>query len=170
MKKSKLTLNLQEIPDGKSNLTIALSEDEFELDEDISLQKADVEIVFFKTDHFIQVKFDVHAETGLVCDRSLKPFMQAVDGSYSILFEPDPEEEYETDKDAVRRIPSDELTVSIDKEVRDTIMLELPVRRIHPDFLDEDGNPTEFETKSFGDLSSEKDTIDPRWEDLKKLK
>jgi uncharacterized metal-binding protein YceD (DUF177 family) len=170
VKTSNLTFNLQEIPEGKSNRSIAVSKGEFEFDDDVSLQGADVEILFYKTDHFIQVKFDVISRIQLVCDRSLKKFTQNVEGSYSILFEPNPLEEYETDKDAVRQIPSDELTVSIEKEVRDTIMLRLPVRRIHPDFLDEDGIPTEFETKTFATSQTDEDVVDPRWEALKKLK
>ncbi len=170
MKTSNLTFNLQEIPEGKSNRSITVSKGEVEFNDDISLLGADVEIQFYKTDHFIQVKFDVISQVQLVCDRSLKKFTHSVEGSYSILFEPNPVEEYETDKEAVRQIPSDELTVSIGKEVRDTIMLKLPVRRIHPDFLDDDGIPTEFETKTFGTSQTDEDVIDPRWEALKKLK
>jgi uncharacterized metal-binding protein YceD (DUF177 family) len=171
VKTSKLTFGLQEIPEGKSNRTIVLSADEFELDDEVSLQKGNVDVEFYKTDHFIKVRFEVHADAGLICDRSLKSFTQEVEGDYTLLFDPNPIEESVTDKETVRQISSDDLTISIEKEVRDTIMLNVPTRKIHPDYLDEDGNPTSFEVQSFGRKDDdEEETIDPRWAELKKLK
>ncbi len=170
MNTSKLTFRLQEIPDGESNGQIAIGEAEFELDDEVSLKKADVEVNFYKTDHFVQVKFGVQADVNFICDRTLKPFLYTAEGSYQILFEPNPVEESETEEAAVRQIPADDLLLNIEKEVRDTIMLNLPIRKIHPDLLDSDGKPKKFETKSFGPPIDEEKRIDPRWEKLKKLK
>lgn len=169
MNTPKLIFSLQELPDGESRRNVSLVQEDLELKEGVSLLDADVEVEFFKTDHFVQVKFAVAAETELICDRTLQPFSKHVEGSYLILFEPDPEEETETERETVRRIPADELVLSIGKEVRDTILLNLPARRIHPSMLDEDGKPEEFETQKFG-KAPEGDQIDPRWEELKKLK
>ncbi|MCC5915505.1 MAG: DUF177 domain-containing protein [Balneolaceae bacterium] len=169
MKTSKLIFQLQLIPDGESTRTVSLEGEELELKDDIKLQKGKLDVVFYKTDHFVQTRFTVEADAELICDRSVRPFTKSVEGSYTVHFEPDPEEETETEKEAIRRIPPEELTLSIEKEVRDTILLNLPTRKIHPDLLDEDGVPLEFETKKFGDHPQE-ETIDPRWEKLKKLK
>jgi len=170
VKTSKLTFRLQEIPDGESSKQIAIGEAEFDLDDEVSLYKADVEISFYKTDHFIQVKFGVQADVNLICDRTLKSFVYSTEGSYQILFEPNPVEESETEEAAIRQIPADDLLIDIEKEVRDTIMLNLPIRKIHPDLLDSDGKPEKFETKTFGPPIDEEERIDPRWEKLKKLK
>lgn len=169
MNASKLTFKLQEIPDGKSNKTIALSKGEFELNNEDLLLNGNVEVDFYKTDHFIKITFGVDADIQLVCDRSLKPYSNVVNGSYEILFDPNPIEESVTEKETVRQISPDGAEISIEKEVRDTILLNLPTRKIHPKFLDEHGNPIEFETQTFGEIA-DKDEIDPRWEDLKKLK
>lgn len=171
METSKLTFSLQEIPEGRSKRSVSLSDGELELDDEVTLKRGDVEINFLKTNHFIEVDFTVDVETELICDRSLKPFRKELSGSYHILFEPDEVENTETEKGAVRQISANDLTVDIEKEVRDTIMLEIPVRKIHPDYYDSEGNPEDFEIQHFGpEPEDEEDQIDPRWEKLKKLK
>ncbi len=170
METSKLTFNLQEIPDGRSKKSVSLAEGDLELDDEITLKRGLVEINFLKTNHFVEVDFSVDVDTQLICDRSLKPFQKELSGSYHILFEPDSVEDTETEKGAVRQIPAEDLVIDIEKEVRDTIMLEIPVRKIHPDLLDSEGNPEEFETKKFGPEPDEEELIDPRWSELKKLK
>lgn len=174
MKTSSLTFELQEIPDGKSTRNVALAEDSLELDDDTSLRKADVQVEFFRSDHFIRVWFEVDAETELICDRTLKPFTESVSDSYVVMFYPESKEEHETENEKVKEIDFDHLTISIEDEVRDTIMLQIPVRKLHPDLFDDDGNPVEFKTQVFGknieNDDGEGQPIDPRWEELKKLK
>lgn len=170
MKTSKLIFSIQEIQDGRSTRSVPVEAGEIELPDDDELKKAVVDIEFYKTDHFIQVKFDVRAVIILLCDRSLKKFEKDVDGSYTVLFEPNPVDQPDTDKTAVREISGEHLTVDISREVRDTIMLNIPSRNIHPDYLNEDGNPKEFETREFGAVEGREERIDPRWSELKKLK
>ncbi len=170
METSKLIFDLQEIPDGKSERTVSLAEGDLELDDEISLKKGDVHINFLRTNHFVEVDFTVDVDTELICDRSLKPFTKHLNGSYHVLFEPDDIEDTETDKGAVRQIPAEDLVLDIEKEVRDTIMLEIPVRKIHPDYFDSEGNPEDFETQHFGPEPDDEEMVDPRWAELKKLK
>ncbi|PWN07431.1 YceD family protein [Rhodohalobacter mucosus] len=174
MKTSPLTFELQEIPDGKSTRNVSLDEDSLELDDDTSLLNADVHVEFFRTDLFIRVWFEVSADTTLICDRTLKPFTETVLGDYEVMFYPETPEEHETDKGKVKEIDAENLTISIDEEVRDTIMLQIPIRKLHPDLIDQDGKPVEFETQVFGKNVENEDgsdqPIDPRWEKLKKLK
>lgn len=174
MKTSPLTFELQEIPEGKSTRRVPLGKDSLKLDDDATLLNATVQVEFFRSDHFIRVFFEVEAETQLVCDRSLKPFEDSVSGEYEIIFYPESHEEHETEKGKVKEIDADRLTISIDDEVRDTIMLQIPIRKLHPDLLDDEGKPEEFGTKVFGkrteDESGDGQPIDPRWEELKKLK
>lgn len=170
MKPSKLKFKVQEIPEGKSIREVQIAGGELVLNTDINLLEADVQVGFYKTDHFIQTQFGVDALVTLKCDRSLRPFNQQVNGSYQILFEPNEVGDSESEKGAVRQIPADELAIDIEKDVRDTIMLALPVRKIHPDYLDSEGFPEEFETQQYGTAPDEEEKIDPRWAELKKLK
>lgn len=170
VKNKKLIFRLQEIPEGSSNRTISLNGEDVSAEDSVSIDEGSLEVEFFRATQFIEVKFTVYATVKLICDRSLKTFTKDVDGSYQILFEPDPDDEYEEESSAVKRIPANELTLDISKEVRDTIMLEIPVKKVHPDYIDEDGKIIDFETQQFGDDPSDEERIDPRWAELKKLK
>ena len=174
MKTSSLTFEIQEIPDGKSTRNVSLEGGSLKLDDDASLLNADVHIEFFRTDQFIRVWFEVNADTELICDRTLRPFTETVLGEYEVMFYPESQEEHETDKGKVKEIDAGHLTLSIEDEVRDTIMLKIPIRKLHPDLIDDDGKPVEFKTQVFGKNVENEDgddqPIDPRWEKLKKLK
>ncbi|MEX2602530.1 MAG: DUF177 domain-containing protein [Balneolaceae bacterium] len=169
---SKLTFKIQEIPDGQSHREIVLGDDELEVGE-LNITSATVGIDFLKTSYFIKVDFSVEAGVWLRCDRSLEEFEQSVTGRFQVIFQPDADEtdlESETDRCIVKPFNVHELTLSIDSEVRDTILLELPSRNLHPKFYDSDGKLLEFETRTFGEgRKNREDSIDPRWEALKKL-
>lgn len=167
----KLIFNLQELQNGASYRQAVLEQDDLFLEEDIRFLGAVVKVDFYKTNHFIEVKLKVDAQTELICDRSLNPFSEEVNGGYHILYEPNPVEEAETDKGAVKRIPHGDMQINISHEVRDTILLKVPIKKIHPDFFDSEGNLIEFKTKNFGENAVfNDDNIDPRWAALKKLK
>lgn len=167
----KLTFDIQEIPEGQSHKSVHLPEDYFELKEGARLLNADVSVSFYRTDHFVKVSFEIDSSVELTCDRCLETFPEKIDGSFDILFEPGAVEETETVKSAVRQIPSEELVLNIEEEVRDTIILNIPAKKIHPKYYDGDGNPEDFGIARFGDIEPEEEQkIDPRWEELKKLK
>ncbi|HMB41556.1 MAG TPA: DUF177 domain-containing protein [Balneolaceae bacterium] len=170
MKNDKLIFRLQEIPEGSSKRTISLDGEDVSVEDSVSINSGSLIVEFFRATQFIEVKFSFDVIVKMICDRSLKPFTKNVNGSYQILFEPDPEDEYEEESSAVKRIPADDLTLDISKEVRDSIMLEIPVKKVHPDFIDDDGKIVDFETQKFGDEPSDEERIDPRWAELKKLK
>jgi len=168
VKNDKLIFRLQEIPEGSSKRTISLDGEDVSVEDSVSINSGSLIIEFYRATQFIEVKFTLDVIVKMICDRSLKPFTKNVNGSYQILFEPDPESEYEEESSAVKRIPADDLILDISKEVRDTIMLEIPVKKVHPDFIDEDGKIVDFETQKFGDDPSDDEKIDPRWAELKK--
>lgn len=167
---SKLTFNIVDIPEGQSRRVVELEEEDLDL-ESHSFRGGSVDLEFYRTLHFIRVDFTVHTGVELVCDRSLKPFVMPVEDDFQVVFKVDVQEETANENGAVRRFDFSSNTLSVENEVRDTIMLNIPMQKIHPDYLDEEGEPRDFETKSFGDVDlSEQSSIDPRWEKLKKLK
>ncbi len=167
---SKLTFNIIDIPDGQSRRVVDLEEDDLDLSPH-QFKGGSVDLEFYRTLHFIRVNFTVHSGVELICDRSLKPFVLPVEDDFQVVFKVDVEQETEDEEGAVRRFNFSSNTLSVEEEVRDTIMLNVPMQKIHPDYLDEEGEPVDFETKSYGDVkSSEQSAIDPRWEKLKKLK
>ncbi|HEX6983535.1 MAG TPA: DUF177 domain-containing protein [Balneolaceae bacterium] len=168
---SKLEFNITEIPEGESRRTVGLSDEDLDLSP-YDFSGGEVNLEFYRTLHFIRVNFHVDSDVQLVCDRSLEPYIQPIEADYEVVFKVDVEEETEDENGAVRRFNFSSNTFSIEDEVRDTIMLNVPVKKLHPKFLDEEGNPKDFDTKRFGETEEgdESEKIDPRWEKLKKLK
>jgi len=171
VEKQKLRFDIQKIPEGESSKRVELPGEYFDLDDEMKLLEADISISFYRTDRFIKVTFGVNSSVELICDRSLDPFNKTIEGTFDILFQPDEIQESETERSAVKQIPADELVIDIEDEVRDTIMLNIPIKKVHPRYIDESGKPEEFGTARFGEVDDdEEDPIDPRWEKLKKLK
>lgn len=170
---SKLEFHIVEIPEGESRRVLSLDEEDLDLSPYV-FKGGNIEIDFYRALHFIRVDFRVHADVEIQCDRSLDYFVKPMDAEYEVVFKVDVKEETEDEKGAVRRFNFSSNTLSIREEVRDTILLQIPIKKLHPRFLDEEGNPKEFESKIFGSTDSdgemEEETIDPRWEELKKLK
>ena len=106
----------------------------------------------------IEVFAELQASVGVrQCDRSLDYFLKPVDADYEIVFKVDVKEETEDENGAVRRFNFSSNTLSIEEEVRDTILLQIPIKKLHPRFLDEEGNPKKFEAKTFIASSSAAD-------------
>ncbi|MCW9706731.1 YceD family protein [Fodinibius salsisoli] len=168
---SKLEFNIVEIPEEESQRSVGLEEEDLDLSP-YEFKGGGIDLQFYRTLHFIRVNFHVDADVELVCDRSLESYIQPIVSDYEVLFKVDVQEETENEDGAVRRFNFSSNTLSIEEEVRDTIMLNVPIKKLHPKFLDEDGSPKEFETKKYGDVAEEDEAegIDPRWEKLKKLK
>ncbi len=90
---------------------------------------------------------------------------------YEVLFKAEEVEESADENGAVRNYDHAGNQIDLEQDVRDTILLHVPSKKLHPRFLDEDGNPRELLNEQFGDVpDEEEDAIDPRWEKLKELK
>lgn len=166
----KLTFKIVEIPEGHSRRTLELEEEDLDLDQ-YQFKGGGIDLDFHRTSHFIRVNFSLDVQVELICDRSLETFDFPVKDDYEVLFKVDVEEETEDESGAVRRFDFSSNTLSIDEEVRDTILLNIPIKKLHPKFFDEEGRTKSFETQSFGDTGEENDEkIDPRWNKLKQLK
>jgi uncharacterized metal-binding protein YceD (DUF177 family) len=169
---SKLVFKIVEIPEGHSRRELELEEDDLELTP-YAFKGGHVELEFYRTLHFIQVDIEIKADVELECDRSLELFIYPVEAGYEVIFKVDVKEETEDEHGAVRRFNFSSNTLSIEDEVRDTILLNIPMQALHPRFLDEEGNPKDFQTKTFGETGeneNDNEEIDPRWDELKKLK
>lgn len=168
---SKLDFKIVEIPEGESRRTVDLSEEDLDLSP-YKFVGGKVDLKFYRSLHFIRVNFEVDSEVELECDRSLENYIQPIESEYEVVFKVDVQEEKEDENGAVRRFDFSTNSLSVEDEVRDTIFLNIPIKKLHPKFLDEEGKPKDFETKSYGDTHEDDDTemVDPRWEKLKELK
>ncbi len=159
-----IEFKVNEIPDGKSEQVLSIDPIQIDI-EDVELNNLQLKVHFDKSTETIRLHFNVIANVILICDRSLDPFDYIIDRDYDIVFNEGEVEEIEDEHSAIRFLNRHENKIRIDKEVRDTILLGVPIKKLHPKYLDENGNPTDFQ-KTFSD----KEYIDPRWEKLKSLK
>lgn len=163
-----LSFMIQDLPDGKSSKEVLLDSGELDLGETLLLQ-AKVEFDFHKTQWFVDVSFSVNAVVKRQCQRSLKWFETSVQSSYHVTYSSEFTHEEIDYSGGKKPFPSPEEPVNLDAEVRDSIVLELPIRPLHPDFIDEDGQIKPFSTQTFGE-TDEESFVDPRWQALKHLK
>jgi uncharacterized protein len=117
----------------------------------------------------ILAHLDIQATATLTCDRTLQPYDESLEGSYSVLFGPASMVGREGDRfDEVRPLDPTDREIDVTDIVRDTILLSIPQRTIAPGAEEEDidmtfGEPDDEETET-------EETVDPRWSKLKELK
>lgn len=164
-----LRFKIFEIPEGRSERSVDIAPGDLDLGE-VPLKSAKADIKFYRTEHFIRAEFHLNAVVELICDRSLDSFDHEVDQDFEVLFKAEEVEESADVNGSVRNYSDGGNAIDLSQDIMDTILLNLPTKKLHPRFLDEDGNPTEFTEQSFGEAPEEEETIDPRWEKLKDLK
>ncbi len=118
-----------------------------------------------KSDTLIDAKFEIWGDLRLTCDRSLEEFDQPISIEKEHVFKyGDHEEEY---SEEITLIPFESSSINIGQLIYEFIGLEVPFRKVHPRFRNPDGSEMDFEFKA---EAEEKKEIDPRWEELKKIR
>lgn len=158
-----LKFKINEIEEGDSVQDVIVAAEELSLGVD-SGPEFHVHVEFNRSRVMIQARLLVEGDLRLVCDRSLERFDYPVEAEYTVIFKPDVDEETEDDQMAVRRLNMPSNLIDITRDVRDTLLLTIPIRKLHPRFIDEDGEEIPFETP----YASESET-DPRWTALTSL-
>jgi uncharacterized metal-binding protein YceD (DUF177 family) len=165
-----LKFKIFEIPEQQSEKTLQLSSEELDLG-DVTFKGGSLHIDFYRTMQFVRAQFSINAKVELICDRSLDAFDYEVQQEYEVLFKAEEVEESADENSAVRNYDHASKQIDLEQDVRDTILLNLPTKKLHPRFLDEAGNPKEVLNEQFGDIpEDDEEKIDPRWEKLKELK
>ncbi len=165
-----MKFKISDIQDSKSTRELTVSPAEFSLG-DIEHDGINLRVHFTKILNTLQLKFEAKTNLQLICDRSLETFSYPVTSNYNILFKPDIEDD-ETDNQAIRQLNLSSNIIDIEKEVRDSILLSIPIKKLHPRFIREDGTETDY-VATFGDSGepeNDEDSTDPRWDALKQLK
>lgn len=130
------------------------------------------EVTLDKHETFIEVRFLINGKATLICDRSLDPFKQVMKIDRKIVFKyGDRDEEL---SDEIIMIHRDTDSLELGQYIYEFIGLEVPIKKLHPRYLDETEAADDSEGKIIytSDSSENKneDDVDPRWEKLKKLK
>jgi uncharacterized metal-binding protein YceD (DUF177 family) len=141
----------------------------------ISSGDFDARVSLDKRETFIEADFKISGNSKLICDRSLEPFDYKLNIDRKIIFKYG--EEPQEISDEIVIITRDQDSINIGQYIYEFIALSIPIKKIHPDLMDEEENDDETNVKIVYSTSSQveengnqEEEIDPRWEKLKKLK
>lgn len=134
----------------------------------------DISINLDKRENIIEANITFSGHIDLVCDRSLEDFEHPVNLEKKVLLKYGIEEaELE---DNVYIITKNTQAINLSQFIFETIALEVPLKKIHPNELQDDEDENQYyyideEFKEDNDNNSPKDeAVDPRWAALKNLK
>ncbi|HLE55500.1 MAG TPA: DUF177 domain-containing protein [Rhodothermia bacterium] len=157
-----LYVDISMLSDGLHDIELRPTAEELELDPDM-FTSVDTNVRLDIGDKHILCRIEIRAEAELICDRTLEPFVEPIAGSYTVVFTKDPNETSEGDDD-IRLLDPTARTIDITEMVRDTVLLSVPLRKVAPSAREK-----ELQLQ-FGAPAEDGDSVDPRWEALRKLK
>jgi len=127
----------------------------------------EAKVILNKRETLIEADFTVQGKAHLICDRSLDPFDFPMEIDKKVIFKYG--EAAEEISDEIIVIPHDLDVLDVGQLMYEFIVLEVPIKKIHPRFEDDDDEENE-EGKLIYQTEKDEEAIDPRWEVLKKLK
>lgn len=125
-------------------------------------------VVLDKKDTFIDADFKIDGNASLICDKSLDEFDYPITLSKKIVFKYG-EEPKEVSEEIII-ITHDQQKLDVGQLMYEFIVLEVPIKKLHPRFEEEAEDETEGKIIYSSSSQVAEEVIDPRWEMLKKLK
>jgi len=127
------------------------------------------DVVLDKTESMITVGFEIHGRAMLICDRCLEPFDYPIDLHKAVIFKFGELDEEISDE--IVNIRRDTIQLEIGQYIYEFISLEVPMKKLHPRFRDEELPGEGKIVYTSGEEPEPPDEpTDPRWDILKKLK
>jgi len=161
------------LPSGEHEYEFDFDSDFFDNFENSIVEKGSgiIKVNLEKSETFLEMSVEIEGSLELVCDRSLDPFDYPVKLQKNLILKFDEEVEQQ-DGDEIIFIPWNTQTIQLEQYIYEFLSLEVPMKKLHPRFSNEEKNseeeiliyssPTESDNK-------EEDDIDPRWQKLKNL-
>jgi len=126
-----------------------------------------VQVEMNKQPDMLEFKFAFSGFVICECDRCLEEYKQPVSGNERLVVKFGDKSE-ETD-DNIITVPAQEHQINLSQFIYESIVLMLPKRKVHPEDKKgkSDCNPEII--KKLKELNYQKKSIDPRWDELKKI-
>ncbi|MEM6298196.1 MAG: DUF177 domain-containing protein [Bacteroidota bacterium] len=168
-------ISIQKLKNGEHEFTFQITDDFWEHFEHPEIQSGtfNVKLKLEKNDRLLNLDFDILGTVGLICDRSLRDFVEEIHLEESVLFKFGQNHE-ELDV-SVFEIPHDTERINIAQLLYDLIGVAVPMKKIHPELRDE--SEEELDEDGFLIYSSQEEedkteetNADPRWAALQNLK
>jgi uncharacterized metal-binding protein YceD (DUF177 family) len=162
------------LKEGKHDFSFKIDEQLFVEYGEMEISKADVKIdvVLDKKASHLVFSFQINGKLKSICDRCLGPLDLEISDSQNLYVNFGEETSDITDIDDTMILARSEDKIDLAKHFYDYIVLNLPIKKIHPD--DENGESTCDEEMlqkldEFKDQNDLNNETDPRWDQLKNL-
>ena len=126
-------LPLKRLSLGVQEFTYHLGKDFFNDIEPLEVRGGNVDAVVSvdrKSDDIYQIEMTLKGEITIPCDRCLDDMQWAVDTSYDLSVKEG--DEYDDSVDNVLTIPSHWRELDLEPLLRDTVLLTIPIKHVHP--------------------------------------
>jgi uncharacterized protein len=138
----------------------------------VSSGQLEATVTLNKHETFIEADFTLKGFVRLTCDRSLESFDEQLDIHKKVMFKYG--EVAGEISDEIVIIARDETSLELGQLMYEFIAVAIPIKRLHPRFRAEESAESEKEGKEgkivYRGSTDDDDSVDPRWEALKKLK
>ncbi|HZW77835.1 MAG TPA: DUF177 domain-containing protein [Flavobacteriaceae bacterium] len=143
--------------------------------EEFADAKINVDVVLDKKNTLLDFFIDFEGTVNVPCDLTNEPFDLPIEGQYDFVVKFG--EEFNDENEDILVIPHGSHEVNIQQFIYETLVLAVPLKRVHPGV--EDGTLKSEILEKLEELSLSEDKqhqseveeseTDPRWEELKKL-
>jgi uncharacterized protein len=170
MKRQDYWIDIINLKNGTYEYDFNINSEFFDFFDESLLEKGKIAVTLKleKNERLIRAIFNLEGHLELVCDRSLKAFNYPISEQQVHLYKFSSDSSEDTEDITHINLNTDSLDLG--HLIYEYITLTIPMRKIHPDYLgtdDEEGfyYKTGVEEKE----NTNEESIDPRWEALKKL-
>ncbi len=137
---------------------------------DFNSAAINLDVVLVKKATLLEFTLLFNGIVNVNCDVSNEAYNQKIEGDYHFVVKFG--EEFNDENEELLIIPHGSHQVNIQQFIYETLVLSVPVKKIHPDV--ESGTLkseilSKLEELSLDNSENSKEEIDPRWDDLKKL-
>lgn len=162
-------INIYSLTNKVHEYRFSISEGFFDMFEQSIIEggKGSCDLKITRTETVMTFDFSLNASVQLICDLSLKSFDYPINVEKSILVKFG-EEDAELSEEVIV-IQKDKQQINVADYIYQFILLEVPMKKLHPDYDDSDRPDLVFVSEAEGPKEEEKEEIDPRWEALKNL-
>jgi uncharacterized metal-binding protein YceD (DUF177 family) len=176
-------IDVIKLKDGKHSFSFEVNDEFFrfyEADDWVNGANLTVNVTINKTVSVMEADFKITGTIRLTCDRSLEEFDHPFELTEKVIYKYGPTEQ-EISED-VFMITKDTSSINVAQLIYEFILLAIPAKKIHPDYVDEmDDDEFDYEgnlvylSEEIEEAEAEDEQIgekpaDPRWEILNKLK
>ena len=168
MGKGVFDIDIFKLANGEHSFEFNFDSEFFGLFEDSVIKNGEgtVKVELDRAPSLITLNFRIEGELELICDRSLETFMYPISETKEVRIKYG--DHWEELSEELYLIPTDAQKIDVGQFVYEFLSLAIPMKKLHPRFADDDEDF--IFSSSDEEEGSSKTPVDPRWNELKKIK